>query len=520
MQPLELEKLSDQELMAKLAKDDLGSWSELVKRYSKLVYSITNQILKNNEDTEDALQNTFVSLKFYAGKFDVNQPLKPWLARIASVEAIRIYNKNKNTSKKESVRMDTTKEPLPSPKKGVVEIAEQIEIELLVKKAIDSLPEVSRLAVTMYYAGGMNQMEIAYELGLSQNSISEKIKSSLEKVKAYLKKAGIQSAIVISPALVQESILSIVPPNELISKVTKKLPTEGQIASVTIKSARLATQAAAKKSSFVWMLTLLGTIGIVVIGYLYWQDKAKETPQKIVSGNPVKYPLKQTNIFQPIDYTNHENFNVTQEIVVRENSNKSGESEYVQYTKTEKIWNIINNGPNLVSIIKNTIKENTREGIYINKNFDKAYAFNSTIKIISENNEFGFVLKTPINNFVTAPNQKALDKSKISEGQYTTFGIVKSQRSCTVNIKFYIWPFNGKWNIATIIKVKGDEGFDTYTYNNLGINKQLFQIGFYSDGKTEVSKFEYKTLDENWSPRSEPDLKKALNKIPEEFLPK
>lgn len=520
MQSLNIENLSDQELMAKLAKDDLGAWSVLVKRYSKLVYSITYQILKNNEDTEDALQNTFVSMKFYAGKFDINQPLKPWLARIASVEAIRIYNKNKNTSKKESVRMDTSKESLPSSKKGVVEIAEQIEIELLIKKAIDSLPEVSRLAITMYYAGGLNQAEIAYQLGLSQNSISEKLKTGLEKVKAYLKKAGVQAAIVISPTLVQECIISIVPPSELVTKVTKNLPTEGQMASAAIKSARLAKPIAAKKGSFVWLLSILGAIVIIGIGYIYWHDKTKVSVSKVLPSNSVNTHSKRLNNFQPFDYSDYETFSVSQEIIVRENSSNKGENELVQYTKTENVWNIKNNSSGIISIIKNTIKKNTREGIYIKKDFEGPYVFNGTIKIISANNEFGFVIKTPINQLEMVPDQKAPDKSNVSEAHFSAFGIVKSQRSCIVNIKFYIWPFNGKWNLASIIKVQDDSNFENYSYESLSFNKQLFHIGFYSDGKTEVTKFEYKSLDDKWNPRHEPELIKALNKIPEEYLPK
>ena len=107
MNLLEISKVGDQELMRQIASNDLEAWSELVKRYSNLVYSIAYQVLKNNSDTEDAMQDTFISLKIYANKYDNTQELKPWLSRVAANQAIRIYKKRKKNNHKESNWMKT-----------------------------------------------------------------------------------------------------------------------------------------------------------------------------------------------------------------------------------------------------------------------------------------------------------------------------------------------------------------------------------------------------------------------------
>lgn len=187
LEPLDLSLMNDQELMHLLLSENLGAWSEIVKRYGNLVYSIAYQILKNSSDTDDAVQNTFIRLKIYSKKFDQSLPLKPWLSRIASGEAIRLYNQKKTIHKKESGRMETQNYAIQSPKNEVSHSMEQKELEAMVKKAIELLPDLSRVAVTLYFVGGMNQTEIAEELGVSQFSISEKINSGLNKIKAYLK---------------------------------------------------------------------------------------------------------------------------------------------------------------------------------------------------------------------------------------------------------------------------------------------------------------------------------------------
>lgn len=195
METRTISQIEDQKLMQSLVAENLGAWADIVNRYGHFVYTIAYRVLNNSSDTDDAVQNTFVRLKKYSGTFDPSQSLKPWLSQIASGEAIRIYNKNKNINKKESRRMEPQNYPAPSPKKDVSEMAAQKEVEAMVKNAIALLPESSRNAITLYYLGGMSQTEIAKKLGLSQFSISEKIKLGLEKVKLHLKNAGVHAPI-------------------------------------------------------------------------------------------------------------------------------------------------------------------------------------------------------------------------------------------------------------------------------------------------------------------------------------
>lgn len=246
LEPLDLTLMNDQELMQLLVEENLGAWSEIVKRYGNLVYSIAYQILKNSNDAEDAVQNTFIRLKIYSNKFDHSLPVKPWLSRIASGEAIRIYNQTKNIHKKESGRMETQNYLNHSQDSEVSSQMEQKELEVMVKKAIEMLPELSRVAVTLYYVGGMNQTEIAKELGVSQFSISEKINLGLSKIKAYLAKAGISASITLSPSLLQNSISSQTLPVSFIEKLSHSFPTQAQAAKINAAS-QVAGKSAVKK---------------------------------------------------------------------------------------------------------------------------------------------------------------------------------------------------------------------------------------------------------------------------------
>ena len=501
---MDISQVSDQELMRSISADDLTAWSELVTRYGKLVYSIAYQILKNNSDAEDAVQDTFISLKIYANRFDETQQLIPWLSRVAASQAIKVYKKKRNFKTKESIRMEAHKDSSDSHSKDVAEIMEKKEVEIMVKKAIDMLPETSRVALTLYYAGGMNQTEIAKELGLSQFSISEKINIGLEKVKSYLKKAGVHASIVISPQLIKESLVSTQPPSELLLKLTSQLPSKSQVVHAASKSVKVGVVAAKSKTYLLIAQLLLGITVCSLAGYFYWASKVDK---KIIE-NSIETINETDKKFKPLDYSGYIPFN----FIVNKNQKIGG-----QLVNSNKVnWEIKDISNNQKAIIRKSSEAGFEDGLYLKNFFKNGCEFRGIIKTESVKCNFHFAMSTP--ELSHAANEALSQDIFISSSYTGQTMLIHPVANSLYTFKLYVWPDDNKWKAICLIYCDGKRLKEQDYFSWLNYNIKEFVIGFFTDSIVECQNFEYRELASHWSPLEDPDIKDIENLFPQDFI--
>jgi len=84
---------------------DPAAFTELVRRYQRAVYRVAYALTRNASDADDLAQETFVRAYQAIGRFRVGEPLFPWLARIATNQAISLFRRRKR-------RPETPIEPL------------------------------------------------------------------------------------------------------------------------------------------------------------------------------------------------------------------------------------------------------------------------------------------------------------------------------------------------------------------------------------------------------------------------
>ena len=84
---------------------DQAAFTELVRRYQRAVYRVAYALTRNASDADDLAQETFVRAYQAIGRFRVGEPLFPWLARIATNQAITLFRRRKR-------RPETPIEPL------------------------------------------------------------------------------------------------------------------------------------------------------------------------------------------------------------------------------------------------------------------------------------------------------------------------------------------------------------------------------------------------------------------------
>lgn len=87
--------LEDTALVAASQRGDQDAFSELVRRHQRSVHRIAYGLTRNAADADDLAQETFVRAWGTISRFELGQPLMPWLARICTNQAYSLFRHRK-----------------------------------------------------------------------------------------------------------------------------------------------------------------------------------------------------------------------------------------------------------------------------------------------------------------------------------------------------------------------------------------------------------------------------------------
>ncbi len=140
---------------------------EIYDRHFETVYSVCFMYMKNRQDTEDAVNNTFLKLLEKRKQFESEEHEKAWLIRVA----INICKNTVTHWSRNSVDISTL--PLTS---------EQVHNEVL--RQVLELPSELKVPVYLHYYAGYSSKEIGKLLGIADSSV----RSRIRKAKKILEK--------------------------------------------------------------------------------------------------------------------------------------------------------------------------------------------------------------------------------------------------------------------------------------------------------------------------------------------
>ncbi|MSO19529.1 MAG: sigma-70 family RNA polymerase sigma factor [Acidobacteria bacterium] len=95
--PNPLFKSLDLDLVHRAKEGDVASFSELVSRHERKVFRLTQHIIGNREDAEDALQEAFLKAYTKLDQFQEGAQFSTWLVRIAVNESLMKLRKRRHT---------------------------------------------------------------------------------------------------------------------------------------------------------------------------------------------------------------------------------------------------------------------------------------------------------------------------------------------------------------------------------------------------------------------------------------
>ncbi|MCA1057522.1 sigma-70 family RNA polymerase sigma factor [Rossellomorea aquimaris] len=156
-------------LVRKAKKGNGDAFVLLVKQYEEVLYRTASRLLHNDEDVADVIQDSIISAYEKLDTLKNDEYFNTWICRILINKCNTLLTKNKNIS--------ILKDHLTPEKEK--DAFQKIELE----DALNSLNEVYRLALILYYIVGLNVKEMSEFLQEPEGTI----KSRLSRAKSILR---------------------------------------------------------------------------------------------------------------------------------------------------------------------------------------------------------------------------------------------------------------------------------------------------------------------------------------------
>jgi RNA polymerase sigma-70 factor, ECF subfamily len=178
---------SDRELMGRLAAGDREALGPLMERHHLRIYRIALSYLRDRDEAQDAVQETFVKAYQAAARWDGSAEVAPWLSRIAVNHAIDRYRRGRRrlaseTPLDEEDQGGRIPAEGPSPERRAMDrqAGERISAAMRV------LPERQRAVVVLRLYEGMNLEEIAATLDMSLGTVKSSLHRALRRMRERL----------------------------------------------------------------------------------------------------------------------------------------------------------------------------------------------------------------------------------------------------------------------------------------------------------------------------------------------
>ena len=168
-------------LGSELKNGDEQAFSRLIQACQRQLYALIWRILRNHEDTNDILQDTFLRLYQNVDKLHDDQPVLPYLRKIAINLSI-----NKLKSTRRVLSLEQAFEVAEECKTD--QQAEHNELLVFVQAAIKKLPREQQLVLILRVQEGLSYQEIAGALNLRVGTVMSRLSRAREKIYKTVRK--------------------------------------------------------------------------------------------------------------------------------------------------------------------------------------------------------------------------------------------------------------------------------------------------------------------------------------------
>lgn len=183
--------LSDEALVALVARGDEDALAELYDRVSRIAYGLALRVLRDERHAEDAVQEAFLQLWRNASSYRAERAkASTWILTLVHRRAVDLVRREERRTTDPLLDDDVA-----GAARETTDEAAWLRFEReRVQRALRELPDVQREALELAYYGGFSQSELAERLGVPLGTIKSRMFAGLARLRELLDEAREEGA--------------------------------------------------------------------------------------------------------------------------------------------------------------------------------------------------------------------------------------------------------------------------------------------------------------------------------------
>ncbi len=172
-------------LLARCKENDAAAFSELVNKYRKYAYVLAFRILVNEDDSKDAVQETFIRIWKHIGKYNFQVKFTTWLYKIV----VNIcYDKLRDKKRKQQYELQEWELDSLIDKNYLDKSLESDEFLKILKTISNELPDKQRIVFVLRDLEEMNIEQVSEILNMPVHSVKTNLVYARKKIRVKLEK--------------------------------------------------------------------------------------------------------------------------------------------------------------------------------------------------------------------------------------------------------------------------------------------------------------------------------------------
>lgn len=161
--------------------DQVRTLESLHRRYASVVFDKCVRVMGNAADADDAVQQTFINAFRALPAFrDAGHGHLPWLYRIATNVCLKMITTRR---KRGTTPLDDERQAIAAPRADPVAT---LHARAILEQLVDLVDEKTLAIFVAHYVDGLDQGEIAAELGISRRAVVKRLTALRAKASTLL----------------------------------------------------------------------------------------------------------------------------------------------------------------------------------------------------------------------------------------------------------------------------------------------------------------------------------------------
>lgn len=194
-----MKKLSDQEIINSILLGNVHDFKYIIDRYKDKAFSLLVRMLKNYQDAEEALQDSFLKAYKALPGFKGEAKFSSWFYRIVYNTALTKIASKKSNLQTVDIEFDDNDEPVNDLSslydENDTDFSNLSNLKDIIDKLLAKLPAKYNAVISMFYLEEMTLEEISQATGMSITNVKVTLHRARNLLKSIAEKINIKNEI-------------------------------------------------------------------------------------------------------------------------------------------------------------------------------------------------------------------------------------------------------------------------------------------------------------------------------------